>query len=195
MGMFDTIHLKAPLVCPVCNAEQLDHQTHAFHDIMATYEIGSLVGGSVLSGIISETLWCSACHKAGDSANSPVFLVIWHSILAGVEQDLTRAEARLAAVDRLDLLGWLDDAQRQSAKWRRCYQGLTHDLQRWHDHLARQQNPEPAREGETPEVAARRESLSRLWGPSEEILSAPDPLATIIARNQPAATDREDSGW
>ena len=196
MGMFDTIHLKAPLVCPVCGAEQLDHQTHAFHDILAIYEIGSLVGGSVLSGIISETLWCSACHEAGNSANSPVYLVIWHSILAGVEQDLTRAEARLASVDRLDLIGWLDAAQRQSAKWQRRYHGLTHDLQGWHDHLDRLQNPEPARSGETLEMTARRESLSRLWGPAEEILTAADPLATIIARNKPdAADDREDGGW
>ena len=196
MGMFDTIHLKAPLVCPVCNAEQLDHQTHAFHDIMATYEIGSLVGGSVLSGIISETLWCSVCHEAGNSADSPVYLVIWHSILVGVEQDLTRAEARLASVDRLDLIGWLDAAQRQAAKWQRHYQSLTHDLQRWHDHLARQQNPESARPGETPEMTARRESLSRLWGPAEEILTAADPLAAILERNKPDATvDPADSGW
>ncbi len=39
MGMFDTSHLKTPLVCPVCGAEQHDHQTHAFDDVMADYEM------------------------------------------------------------------------------------------------------------------------------------------------------------
>lgn len=196
MGMFDTIHLKTPLVCPVCGAGQHSCQTHAFDDVMADYQIGSLVGGTVLSGIVSETLWCSACHKAGDRAESPVYLVIWHSILAGVEQDLARAEARLASVDRLDLIGWLDDAQREAAKWKRRYYGLTNDVQRWHDHLARLQNPEPVPEGEAPEVTARRAAFSQIWGLSEEILSAPDPLAAIIARNKPdASDDREDGGW
>jgi hypothetical protein len=62
--MFDTIHLEAPLHCPGCGAEQHSLQTHAFEDVMAHLRIGSRVGGSVLSGIISETIWCSPCHKA-----------------------------------------------------------------------------------------------------------------------------------
>ncbi len=196
MGMFDTIHLKQPLVCPVCGAGQNSYQTHAFEDVMANYEIGSLVRGGILSGIVNETLWCSACHKAGERSESPVYLVIWHSILVGVEQDLARAEARLASVDRLDLIGWLDEAQRETEKWRRRYYGLFNDLHRWHEHLARQQNPEPAREGETSEQVERRTALSRLWGLSEEILSAPDPLAAIMERNKPTAPeDRENDGW
>jgi len=37
MGMFDTLHLKQPLVCPVCGGGQLSHQTHAFADVMADF--------------------------------------------------------------------------------------------------------------------------------------------------------------
>jgi len=190
MGMFDTIHLKQPLVCPVCGGGQHSYQTHAFADVMADYRIGSLVSGDVHSGIVKETLWCSSCHQAGNRAESPVYHVIWHSILVGVEQDLTRAEARLSAVDRLDLIGWLDEAQRNENQWKRRFYGLLHDVRRWSEHLALQQNPEPVPEGETAGQAVRRKAFAGLWRLPEEILSAPDPLAAIIEKNTP---DREEN--
>lgn len=193
MGMFDTIHLEAPLRCPVCGAEQHSLQTHAFEDVMAHLRIGSRVGGSVLSGIMSETLWCSPCHKANRPGSSPVYLVIWHSVLAGVEQDLARAEARLASVDRLDLIGWLDQAQQEERKWKRKFFGLRSDVTRWHEHLDRQANPEPPREGETAEQAARREAWRGIWRLPDEILNAADPLAAILEKNK--AENDEDDGW
>jgi hypothetical protein len=198
MGMFDTIHLKHPLVCPVCGGGQYSHQTHAFEDVMAHYRIGSLVsGGGVLSGIVQETLWCAPCHQAGNRAESPVFLVIWHSILAGVEQDLTRAEARLSAVDRLDLIGWLDEAQRNENTWKRRFYGFFHDVRRWSEHLALQQNPEPVPDGETAEQTERRKAFAGLWRLPEEILSAPDPLAAIIEKNTPERekNQQDDDIW
>lgn len=193
MGMFDTIHLETPLKCPVCGAEQPSLQTHAFDDVMAHLRIGSRVGGSVLSGIISETMWCSVCHKAERSASSPVYLVIWHAVLAGVEQDLARAEARLAAVDRLDLIAWLDQAQQEERKWKRKFHGLHSDMTRWHEHLDRQRNPEPPREGETAEQAARREAWRGIWRLPDEILNAADPLAAILEKNK--ADKDDDEGW
>ena len=39
MGLFDTIHLKSPLVCPTCGRQEHDYQTHAFDDVMANYRI------------------------------------------------------------------------------------------------------------------------------------------------------------
>ncbi len=196
MGMFDTVHLESPLICPACGRKESSHQTHAFEDVMATYRIGSVVRGGVLTGIISETMWCSDCHKAGRDGSSPVYLVVWHSILAGMEQDLSRAEARLAAIDRLDLVGWLDEAQRNEQRWRRRFHGLNSDVQRWHEHLEEQKNHTPAPEGEPPEQTQRRTALRRLWGPSEEILSAPDPLAAILEKHKPGPEDdRTDAGW
>ena len=193
MGMFDTIHLEAPLRCPVCGAEQHSLQTHAFEDVMAHLRIGSRVGGSVLSGIISDTIWCSPCHEAKRLASSPIYLVIWHSVLAGVEQDLARAEARLASVDRLDLIGWLDQAQREEDKWKRRFYGLHSDVTRWHEHLDRQTNPEPPREGEKAEQAARREAWRGIWRLPDEILNAADPLAAILEKNKP--DNDEHDGW
>lgn len=194
MGMFDTIHLKNPLACPVCGKEESSLQTHAFEDIMANYRIGSVVRGGVLTGILNETLWCSDCHKADREASSPVYLVVWHSILAAVEQDLARAEARMAAIDRLDLVNWLDEAQRNEEGWRRRFYALLRDIERWHEHLEDQKNPEPVPEGEAAGQTQRRTALKRLWGLPEEILSAPDPLAAIIEKNQPNS-DQPNSGW
>ena len=182
MGMFDTIHVKTPLACPTCGAEILSLQTKELSDSMSHFKIGSLLKDSpVLTGIVQETLWCSACHDAKrEQTNPPVYLVIWHSVLAGVEQDLAKAEARLAAVDRLDLIAWLDEAQREAARWRRHYYGLFHDVQRWHEHLARTAAPEPEATGE---IAERRRAFQRLFDLPQEILTAPDPLAAILAAN------------
>jgi hypothetical protein len=103
MEIFDAIHVKTPLICPTCGAEMLNMQTKELSDSMAHFKIGSLLKDSpVLTGILNETLWCSACREARrEQTNTSVYLVIWHSILAGVEQDL-------AAVDRLDLIARLD---------------------------------------------------------------------------------------
>jgi len=57
MGMFDTIRLKEPLLCPNCGAEHSEIQTHEFGDIMAVYGIGSVLSYSpVHSGIIKRSL-------------------------------------------------------------------------------------------------------------------------------------------
>jgi hypothetical protein len=173
-------------------------QTKEFECIMAHLKIGSVLSGSsVMTGIVKETLCCEACYQArresGDKADPPpeppVYLVIWHSILAGVEQDLAKAEARLAAVDRLDLIAWLDEAQRATSRWRRHYHGLYNDVQRWHDHLARTAAPEPEASGET---AERRRAFQRIFDLPSEILTAPDPLAAILARNQHADEESDD---
>ena len=197
MGMFDTIQLKTPLICPTCGAEILSLQTKELSDSMAHFKIGSVLRDSpVLTGIVKETLCCEACYQArresDDKADPllepPVYLVIWHSILAGVEQDLAQAEARLTTVDRLDLIAWLDEAQREAARWRRHYHDLHHDVQRWHEHLARPAAPEPET---TDAKAEHRRALRRFFDLPDEILTAPDPLAAILARNKHADEEAE----
>ena len=106
-----------------------------------------------------------------------------------MEQDLAQAEARLAAVDRLDLIGWLDEAQRVTSRWRRHYHDLHHDVQLWHEHLTRAAAPEPEAPGET---AARRRAFQRIFDLPPEILTAPDPLAAILARNKHADGEVDD---
>ena len=190
MGMFDTIHVKTPLLCPTCGTEVRRLQTKEFDCIMTHFKIGSVLSGSpVLTGIVRESMWCEPCHKAGQPSDSPVYLVVWHAVLAGVEQDLAKAEARLAAVDRLDLIGWIDEAQREAARWRRHYHDLHHDVSRWHEHLARAAAPEPEASGET---AEKRRAFQRLFDLPQEILTAPDPLAAILAANKHADAESDD---
>ena len=196
MGMFDTIHVRTPLICPFCGAESRSLQTKHFDCSMAHFKIGSvLTGCPVLTGIIKESLWCDACWKTrretGDKSDPPpeppVYLVVWHSLLAGVEQDLAKAEARLAAVDRFDLVGWLDEAQREAARWRRNFHELHSDVSRWHEHLTRPAEPEPSGEN-----AGRVRTFRRFFDLPEEILNAPDPLAAILAANNPADEQADD---
>lgn len=196
MGMFDTIHLKTPLVCPTCGKQEHTYQTHAFDDVMADYRIGSLVRGGVLTGIVQEGFWCSDCHKAGKREKSSVYLVVWHSILVGVEQDSASAEARLPAVDRLDLIGWLNEAQQNEALWQSRFYRLFNDVSRWSDHLKRENNPKPTPEGETDEQAQRRKAFASLWDLPDEILSSPDPLLAIIEKNTPDQGEKhQDNTW
>jgi len=188
MGLFDTIHLQEPLVCPHCGAKESSLQTHELGDSMATYRVGSVLRMTpVLTGIVKESLWCSSCHKAGrEKASSPVYLVIWNSILAGVTQDLAQAETRLASVDRLDLIAWLDEAQRDSARWRRSYWDLFSDVEQWHRH---QTEPEP-----DPENGEKRPTLlSHFLSLPDEILNAPDPLAAILEKSQESAKNNPDA--
>jgi hypothetical protein len=180
MGLFDTIHLKKPLVCAECGAKEFSLQTKEFGRTMSDYRVGSIVrGASVLTGIVKETRWCSACHQAKQHGESPLFLIVWHSVLAGVEQDLARAEALLAGIDRLALIDWLDEAQQEARRWRRKYHALYSDIERWHAHLA---------EKDSAAVEAEPSRAFRiLIGLPEEILAAADPLAAIIERNKPKA--------
>jgi len=191
MGMFDTIHFPTPIQCPNCGREERSLQTKEFGQILAEYKIGSMLHASpVVTGIVKESLWCSECYKTGGSAQSSVYLVIWHSVLAGVEQDLDRAEARLRSVDRLDLLGWLDEAQREAALWKDRYYRLHGDLRRWHEYGVRVRTPEPDISGEEGE---KLRAFQSLFDPPPEILSAADPLLAILEANtyKTAAEDRE----
>ncbi|MBX7210361.1 MAG: hypothetical protein K1X78_18765 [Verrucomicrobiaceae bacterium] len=178
--MFDTIHASKPLICPGCGAEIRSLQTKEFDSVMAHIKLGSVVSGSsVMTGIVKDSLWCEACFKAGKPSDSPVYLVIWHSVLAGVEQDLAKAEARLSAVDRLDLIGWLDEAQRDALRWQQRYWHLYRDVSRWHQHLTH-----PPEADEPGENAARQRAFRRIFSLSDEILQSPDPLAAILAANK-----------
>jgi hypothetical protein len=202
MGLFDTIHLKPPLACPTCGAEISEIQTHELGDSLSDYRIGSVIPFTpVLSGIVKETLWCRACQETDKPHHVPVYVVIWHSVLAGVDLDAEKAAARLASVDRLDLIGWIHQAQRQERKWRRRFYGLHNDVRKWHEHLAEKDQPEPEEPGEDPEAKNRRRSLRRLWGLEEEILNAADPLGSLIEKHEPPKEEAEEEddalmfGW
>jgi hypothetical protein len=175
--MFDTIRLETPLVCPGCGREEPTVQTHLFGETLDTYRIGMIVPHCpVLTGILIETFWCSACHNVGMEASPSLYVVIWHSVLVSIEWKREEAERKLAAVDRLDLIEWLDRMQRESATWRRNYHALRSDLSRWHEYQGQQKAaPVP--------IATSR--LSSFFLPDEAIRNAADPLAAILERHPP----------
>ena len=174
MGMFDTIILEPAERCPRCVVEVTSLQTKEFDSVMETYRVGSVIAGcSVRMGVIEERLWCKACSDAGAESEWPVYLVIWHSVLAAVECDLGAAERKLRETDRLDLVAWLDAAQQESRCWQHRFWVLRGDLSKWHEHLQSQKAPND----EAPEAWRRMFSLP------EEILNDPDPLAALITRH------------
>jgi hypothetical protein len=181
MGMFDTIRLAEPLVCPACGHEESTLQTHHLGETLDTYRVGMIVPDcSVLTGILLETFWCSACHNADIEAAPQLHVVIWHSILVAVEWKREEAERKLAAVDRLDLIEWMDQMQRDALTWRRNYHALRSDLARWREYQVEQ---EKSVAGEEPTTNA---PLRKLFMPDEEIRNAADPLAAILERHPPA---------
>jgi len=131
--------------------------------------------GAVLKGIVKEEIWCEKCFDAKRESRHPIYLVVWNSILAGIETTEDAAEQRMASVDRLDLVGWLDEAQRSATDWQRRFFRLLGDIEKWHEHLARQSNPEEVDE------AGR---LSAVFKLPDEILLAKDPLEALIAQHR-----------
>jgi len=186
MGMFDTIHFEKPIPCLECGSEIFSVQTKDFECLMRNYYVGDLLrGGSVLKGIVKEELWCDACFKAKREPRHPIYLVIWNSILAGIETTEEAAGQRLASVDRLDLVGWLDEAQRSAATWQRRFFELLGDLEKWQDHLERQANPQED------EQANRWAGIFKL---PDEILQAKDPLKALLTQHREDAKQGKHVG-
>jgi hypothetical protein len=186
MGLFDTIHFEKPIPCPECGGEISSVQTKEFESFMGNYYVGSLLrGSSVLNGILKEEIWCDACFEAKRESRHPIYLVIWNSILAGIETTEEAANQRLASVDRLDLVGWLDEAQRSANAWRGHFFRLLGDLEKWQRHVHRQANPQGT------ENEGR---LAAIFSLPEEILQAEDPLKALLAQHREDARDGKDLG-
>jgi hypothetical protein len=151
MGMFDTINLDKAIACKTCGADIVDFRTKEFDSCMNHYRIGSVLSG---------------CQ-----------------VLSGVikDQAYCKADARLASVDRLDLLQWIAEAQKKEQQWRRRFYSLHNELSKWHDYVEEQKKPqEPESEGNK-----TWRTLSLIWKPSDEITTAADPIEKILELHTP----------
>jgi hypothetical protein len=156
---------------------------------MSDYRIGSIITmAPVYSGIIKEFFWCQDCHKAGKDSNFPVYLVIWHSILVAAEWDTATAELKLVEIDRLDLMGWLDEAQLKERRWKARFWSLYNDINRWQEHLREQATPKEV----DPEENSRRTLMREFFSFPPEILESPDPLAALLESHK-SETKNEES--
>ena len=157
MGMFDTIYLKNPIACKTCGADILDFQTKEFDNCLNHYRIGSVLSGTrILSGVIKDEAYCQGCSDAKRDAWMDVYLVVWHTILAGVETEECKAEARLTSVDRLDLVQWIEEAQKKEEQWQRRFFDLRNELRGWHEYVEDQKKT--ARAGNR-----RQKNLEETW--------------------------------
>jgi len=188
MGMFDTIYLDKAIACKTCGADILDFQTKEFDNCLNHYRIGSVLAGSrVLLGVIKDEAYCQACSDAKRHAWTDVYLVVWHTILAGVETEESKAQTRLASVDRLDLVQWIAEAQKKEEQWQRRFFALHNELRRWHEYVEEQKKPQE------PESKSnkRLRVLRSIWSPSEEIKTAADPIGKILELHAPKKSEEE----
>ena len=188
MGMFDTIYLDKAIACKTCGADILVFQTKEFDNCLNHYRIGSVLAGSrVLSGVIKDEAYCQACSDAKRHAWTDVYLVVWHTILAGIETEESKAQTRLASVDRLDLVQWIAEAQKKEEQWQRRFFFLHHELCRWHEYVEDQKKPQ---EPESDDNKLGR-TLRSIWKPSEEITTAADPIGKTLELHAPNKNEEE----
>lgn len=193
MGIFDTLVLDPPLVCPRCGKAHESMQTKLLESSMSTYRPGMIVSGCpVHSGILKDYIWCCPTEE-DEHGRLDVWLIIWHGIFAGYALDSGSAENRLSNMDRLDLLDWLDRMQKDAQEWKNRYGALYRDLS---DLVEYRDLPEedksPPSEAGGGETRKFRRSLIMIHL-SEEILNDADPLRRILERND--LKSAPDSGF
>lgn len=196
MGIFDTLILDPPLVCPRCGKIHESMQTKLLDSSMSTYRSGMIVPGCpVHSGILKDSAWCCPTEQ-DEHGRLDVWIIVWHGIFAGCALEAEAAERRLARIDRLDLLHWLDRMQQNVLEWKHRYHALYGDLSDWVEYrdLPEEVKSPPDENGEDKTTRFRR-SLFLIRLP-EEIRDDPDPLRRILERNNLESTpERAFFGW
>ena len=106
MGMFDTIIFPRPIKCSVCGKEYTSTQTKQFENLMIHYEVGDVLPGTFITGIIEETLFCShelLKEEKGPSSTQSVYVAIWHNILIDVAKTYEDADRKVRSFGTGDL--------------------------------------------------------------------------------------------
>ena len=135
MGMFDTFLFQSIIPCAECGAEITSTQSHSFGQMLNTYKPGDFIrGANIHYGIVEEDCYCSECTKRENRKRTFAFLAVWHGVYAGAYGDKEEALTRLAAVDRLSLLAWLDEKQTERDTWIRRFRNLRGAVDEWHDY-------------------------------------------------------------
>ncbi|TVR65959.1 MAG: hypothetical protein EA427_17135 [Spirochaetaceae bacterium] len=179
MGIFDTVRFDPPRTCPNCGTTISEVQTKVFDPGLREYRVGDVIYGSpILSGVIREDLYCPGCAAMENSERRSVWFSIWHTLLVGVYDDPSEAEARLQTVDRAELLDYLARHQSAALTWHDRFSRLYGELQNLHDFQQRDENDE-----------AKREDLR--FFRIREILDADDPLGELISNNRPQNPEDE----
>ena len=96
--MFDTIIFPRPVTCHICGELHEKTQTKLFENFMINYEIGDVLPGSVMTGVIEEDIYCE--HKPLNGKEKPswdkkIYIAIWHHILIDIVENYEEAENKI----------------------------------------------------------------------------------------------------
>ena len=191
MGLFDTLVMEPPLICPRCGTVHQSIQTKNLESSMSTYRPGMLIPMCpVHTGLLNEWTYCYPKSADDDDRTLKVWIIIWHGVYAGHALDLDTASRKLDGLDRLDILAWLDRMQKTALEWRNRYNALYSDIRDWLE--LRDMKPQTAGSGEGRD-RFRELLASRI---PEEIRKDPDPLRRLLERNAPdQIVDHGFFGW
>ena len=106
MGMFDTIIFPRLMKCSLCGKEITSTQTKQFEKLMVNYEVGDLLPGSFITGIIEETLFCThelLKEEEKPSSTQLIYVAIWHNILIDVTSTYEDADKKVRSFGTGDL--------------------------------------------------------------------------------------------
>ena len=104
--MFDTIHFPKEIKCKVCGESHHSTQTKQFESLLLNYHVGDIMPGSLITGIIEESIFCehkSLKEKRELSSDQKVYLVIWHRILVNIVEEIDTGETLLNKFGLADL--------------------------------------------------------------------------------------------
>ncbi len=96
--MFDTIVFLKPIQCKECGADITSTQTKQFDNFMTQFEVGDILPGRMITGIIEESIYCKHLPLEGKkdlSFDQKIFLVIYRNILIGVTESYELAEKQV----------------------------------------------------------------------------------------------------
>jgi len=92
-------------------------------------------------------------------------------------------------IGRLDLIGWLDEAQRSSQQWSQRFYRLLSDFGKWHQHV---QDTRKTEESSSEDLCVS--GLRNFFRLPDEILNAPDPIAAILESHRSMIKNEERDG-
>jgi hypothetical protein len=101
LGLYDTIILPTPLSCDRCGSQKKKIQTHLFEKTLSEYEVGDILEGPVVSGILRESLFCFKCSKKFKKPDA--FIIVKKHVFIDVVFNFEEAEDKLLEFGLTDL--------------------------------------------------------------------------------------------
>jgi len=136
MGLFDTILFPEPIECNACGRLHESTQTKMFSNLLVSYEVGDVLPTNILTGIVTERLYCEHDGKQESSFDQKVFLVIWNKILIDVVGQLSNAKQKLEEFGVKNLLNYYKTLYKEKINFEIKYQRLKYSCETYAKYLS-----------------------------------------------------------